>query len=153
MNNKTTLMLTAALAAILLAPFTQAQNLDLEEMLDELEENMVEIPGKNYFISKYEVTQALWEGVMGELPEDYRQEERNPKFPIKNIDAKRAESFLGKLTFWGDEDNTSKKIQGGFRLNKKNVMSYPNISPDIGKESKFAKNHINFDFWDNPIYT
>ena len=25
--------------------------------------------------------------------------------------------------FWGDEDNTSKKIQGGFRLNKRNVMS------------------------------
>jgi hypothetical protein len=25
--------------------------------------------------------------------------------------------------FWGDEDNTSKKIQGGFRLTKKNVMN------------------------------
>ena len=25
--------------------------------------------------------------------------------------------------FWGDEENTSKKIQGGYRLNKKNVMN------------------------------
>ena len=30
--------------------------------------DMVPIPGKDYSICKYEVTQALWEAVMGELP-------------------------------------------------------------------------------------
>ena len=48
----------------------------LEEMI-----KMVEIPGKNYSIGKYQVTQALWESVMGNNPSDGKGSSR----PVENV--------------------------------------------------------------------
>ena len=58
-----------------------------------LSTNMVEIPGKNYSICKYEVTQALWVAVMGENPSEFK----GPDRPVENVSKKDCERFIEKL--------------------------------------------------------
>ena len=58
-----------------------------------LASEMVPIPGKNYAICKYEVTQALWEAVMGENPSKFKGANR----PVENVSWNDCQKFLEKL--------------------------------------------------------
>ncbi len=63
------------------------------EAIDRLSADMVSIPGKNYAICKYEVTQLLWEAVMGENPSTFKGADR----PVENVSWNYCQRFLEKL--------------------------------------------------------
>ena len=54
---------------------------------------MVDIPGKDYMMGKYEVTQAQWEAVMGENPSRFKGESN----PVENVSWDECQAFLKKL--------------------------------------------------------
>lgn len=54
---------------------------------------MVVIPGKNYEIGKYEVTQAQWEAVMGNNPSKFK----GPNRPVENVSWNDIQEYLRKL--------------------------------------------------------
>ena len=58
-----------------------------------LQSAMVPIPGKNYAMCKYEVTQALWEAVMGENPSNFKGADR----PVEKVSWDDCQKFLEKL--------------------------------------------------------
>ena len=58
--------------------------------------DMVPIPGKDYALCKYEVTQALWFAVMGELPSYFQGAERTD-LPVENVSWNDCQRFLEKL--------------------------------------------------------
>ncbi len=60
-----------------------------------LKKNMVQIPGKDYLVCKYEVTQALWEYVMGENPSESWG--MGPDHPVDNVSWDDCQVFLKKL--------------------------------------------------------
>jgi formylglycine-generating enzyme required for sulfatase activity len=57
---------------------------------------MVRIPGKNYEIGKYEVTQAEWRAVMGNNPSE--NSSCGDKCPVDNVSWDDAQVFIQKLT-------------------------------------------------------
>jgi len=57
--------------------------------------NMVTIPGKNYELGKYEVTQAEWKAVMGSNPSKFSSGGGN--YPVENISWNSIQVFLKKL--------------------------------------------------------
>lgn len=59
----------------------------------ELVNNMVDIPGNEYKICKYEVTQAEWEAVMGENPSRFKGYDR----PVEGVSWYDCQRFLKKL--------------------------------------------------------
>ena len=59
----------------------------------QLDKDMVQIPGRNYAICKYEVTQALWEAVMGENPSKFKGADR----PVECVSWHECQEFLEKL--------------------------------------------------------
>ncbi len=62
--------------------------------LKELKNSMVEIPGKDYLMSKYEVTQGLWEAVTGNNPSHFKGD---PKKPVERVSWDDMQAFLAKL--------------------------------------------------------
>ena len=65
----------------------------LRKQLAELEQNMVPIPGENFSMCKYEVTQALWQSVMGNNPSKHK----GANLPVENVSYKDCEAFVEKL--------------------------------------------------------
>ena len=61
--------------------------------LAKLAPDMVPIPGQDYSICKYEVTQALWFAVMGENPSEFKGADR----PVENVSWDDCQKFLEKL--------------------------------------------------------
>ena len=61
--------------------------------LEEMKE-MVEIPGKNYSIGKYPVTQELWESVMGNNPSEFKGSSR----PVEKVTWFDCVLFCNKLS-------------------------------------------------------
>ena len=61
--------------------------------LTKLASDMVPIPGKDYAMCKYEVTQALWLAVMGENPARFKGADR----PVENVSWNDCQTFLVKL--------------------------------------------------------
>ncbi len=59
--------------------------------------NMIPIPDKDYRIGKCEVTQALWEAVMGRNPLDDKEEWRGWSRPVGNVSWNDCQEFLQKL--------------------------------------------------------
>ena len=55
--------------------------------------SMVAIPGKGYAMCKYEVTQALWEAVMGNNPSKFK----GPDRPVEEVSWNDCQKFLEKL--------------------------------------------------------
>ena len=55
--------------------------------------SMVPIPGKDYRMGKFQVTQAQWEAVMGENPSKYK----GAKKPVENVSWDDCQVFLKKL--------------------------------------------------------
>ena len=68
----------------------------LRQQLIELEKNMVPIPGKAFSMCKYEVTQALWEAVMGSNPSFHKGAE----LPVENISLDDCLKFEYELNEW-----------------------------------------------------
>ena len=54
---------------------------------------MVRIPGKDYWMGKFQVTQAQWEAVMGENPSEFPDAEN----PVENVSWNDCQKFLKKL--------------------------------------------------------
>ena len=65
----------------------------IDDPVSRLSHDMVLIPGKNYFVCKFEVTQSLWEAVMGENPSWFKGADR----PVENVSWNDCQKFLGKL--------------------------------------------------------
>ena len=55
--------------------------------------DMVQIPGQDFRMGKYEVTQAQWEAVMGENPSMFRGSDH----PVENVSWDDCQAFLEKL--------------------------------------------------------
>jgi serine/threonine protein kinase len=56
---------------------------------------MVRIPGKNYEMGKYEVTQGQWKAVMGKNPSEFKKCGDN--CPVENVSWNDAQTFIKKL--------------------------------------------------------
>ena len=61
--------------------------------VERLVADMVQIPGRDYRMGKYEVTQAQWEAVMGENPSFYKGADH----PVENVSWDDCQAFLEKL--------------------------------------------------------
>ena len=59
----------------------------------EIQSNMVSIPGQNYAICKYEVTQAIWGEVMGANPSYFK----GPNLPVEKVSWDNCQTFIEKL--------------------------------------------------------
>ena len=55
---------------------------------------MVRIPGKDYWMGKFQVTQAQWEAVMGVNPSEFEGADN----PVENVSWDDCQAFLEKLT-------------------------------------------------------
>jgi hypothetical protein len=55
---------------------------------------MVQIPGKNYQMGKYEVTQEEWESVMGSNPSYFKA---CPRCPVENVSWNDVQDYIQKL--------------------------------------------------------
>lgn len=56
---------------------------------------MISIPGKNYAMGKYEVTQSQWEAVMGSNPSNYK--DCGDTCPVENVSWNDTQEFIQKL--------------------------------------------------------
>ena len=65
-----------------------------EKVISSLLANMVPIPDRNYRMSKYEVTQAQWEVVMGENPSHFKS---GGDHPVECVSWNDCQKFLEKL--------------------------------------------------------
>ncbi len=63
------------------------------ETIQELIGNMVDIPGKNFKMGRYEVTQKQWVAVMEENPSSFK----NADHPVENVSWNDCQKFLEKL--------------------------------------------------------
>ena len=62
-------------------------------IIPSLIESMVTIPGKNYKMGRYEVTQAQWEAVMGANPSSFK----GGNNPVEHVSWNDCQEFLKKL--------------------------------------------------------
>ncbi len=66
--------------------------------LMKLNRNMIAIPGKNYSMCKHEVSQALWECVMGDNPSKFKGSD----MPVEEVSWYNCQEFLEKLNTMPD---------------------------------------------------
>ncbi len=90
MNMKTIFRSTLALALFVLAGCGVS---GCSGPVDKLKNDMLYIQEKEVFICKYEVTQALWEAVMGGNPSTFK----GADLPVENVSPEDCESFIKKL--------------------------------------------------------
>ncbi|HNR34916.1 MAG TPA: formylglycine-generating enzyme family protein [Candidatus Hydrogenedentes bacterium] len=60
---------------------------------DELPVHRVKI-SKGFWLSRYEITQDLWQGIMGKNPSRFTGD---PRLPVENVSWKEVVSFIGEL--------------------------------------------------------
>ena len=96
------LMVTAALATLVVVGCGKKNVADHAEKTEAKSQqaaiqgiigNMVAIPGTNFKMGKYEVTQAQWEAVMGENPSHFKGADN----PVENVSWNDCQEFLKKL--------------------------------------------------------
>jgi formylglycine-generating enzyme required for sulfatase activity len=83
------LLLALAAGAVWLA----ARGCGAGDPVERLVAEMVPIPGRDYRMGKFEVTQAQWEAVMGENPSLYKGADH----PVENVSWDDCQAFLEKL--------------------------------------------------------
>lgn len=66
-----------------------------KEDIDQLTPEMVHIPGKNFEIGKYEVTQAEWRGVMGNNPSKFNK--CGNDCPVEKVSWDDVQAYIQKL--------------------------------------------------------
>ena len=96
MHIKRTINLAATVAvvmAVLMAVLCGCRRKDAPAHDDDLEIEMVKIQGRNYSIGKTEVTQKLWEFVMGDNPATFKERDN----PVENVSWDDCQEFLRKL--------------------------------------------------------
>ena len=62
--------------------------------VEEIIETMVQIPGKDYLIGKYEVTQAQWQAIMGNNPSRFKGDLSRP---VERVSWNDCQEFIKKL--------------------------------------------------------
>ena len=65
----------------------------LKKAVSNIINNMVAIPGKNFKMGKYEVTQAQWQAVMGDNPSHFKGADN----PVEKVSWNDCKKFLEKL--------------------------------------------------------
>ena len=65
----------------------------LKKAVSNIINNMVAIPGKNFKMGKYEVTQAQWQAVMGDNPSHFKDADN----PVEKVSWNDCKKFLEKL--------------------------------------------------------
>ena len=88
MDIRTMLKYAALTATMILAGCGKAKG-----PVAKLAGDMVPIPGKDYAMCQYEVTQALWEAVMGENPSGFKGADH----PVEQVSWDDCQKFLEKL--------------------------------------------------------
>ena len=91
---------------------------------------MVQIPGKNFKMGKYEVTQAQWEAVMGENPSRFKGADN----PVENVSWDDCQEFLKKINALP----SVKKSGLVFRLPTENEWKYACRAGSTGDYFKLA---------------
>ena len=87
------LALLLLLAFLALAVWFTARGCRAGDPVERLVADMVQIPGRDYRMGKYEVTQAQWEAVMGDNPSNFK----NPDNPVERVSWDDCQEFLKKL--------------------------------------------------------
>ena len=64
-----------------------------QEALSRLIRDMVAIPGRNFRMGKYEVTQKQWYAIMGDNPSEFKGDDN----PVESVSWKDCQKFLEKL--------------------------------------------------------
>ena len=98
---------------------------------DSIELVMVRIPGKDYWMGKFPVTQAQWEAVMGENPSD---DFKGADHPVENVSWDDCQVFLKTL-------NATPAVQASglvFRLPKEDEWEYACRADAEGDYCKLA---------------
>ena len=85
------LLLTLAAAAVWLA--ARGGGGERRDPVERLVADMVPIPGQDFRMGKYEVTQAQWEALMGENPSYFKGADH----PVENVSWDDCQAFLEKL--------------------------------------------------------
>ena len=87
------LALLLLLAFLALALWLVARGGRAGDPVERLIADMVPIPGQDFLMGKYEVTQAQWEAVMGENPSYFKGADH----PVENVSWDDCQAFLEKL--------------------------------------------------------
>ena len=87
------LVLLLLLALLALAVWLVARGGGAGDPVERLVAEMVQIPGRDYRMGKYEVTQAQWEAVMGENPSYFKGADH----PVECVSWDDCQAFLEKL--------------------------------------------------------
>ena len=85
------LLLALAVGAVWLV--ARGCGADAGDPVERLVADMVPIPGRDFRMGKYEVTQAQWEAVMGENPSEFK----GANHPVENVSWDDCQAFLEKL--------------------------------------------------------
>ena len=86
-------LLALAAGAVWLAARGCGAEADAGDPVERLVADMMPIPGRDYRMGKYEVTQAQWEAVMGENPSHYKGADH----PVECVSWSDCQAFLEKL--------------------------------------------------------
>ena len=87
------LALLLLLAFLALAVWLAARGCGAGDPVERLVAEMVQIPGRDFRMGKYEVTQAQWEAVMGENPSMFK----GANDPVESVSWNDCQAFLEKL--------------------------------------------------------
>ena len=112
------------------APAKKKARADVPAIVEGIIASMVPIPGKDYRMGKFPVTQAQWEAVMGENPSEFRI----PENPVETVSWDDCQAFLKTL----NAQPAAKASGLVFRLPEADEWEYACRAGATGKYCKLA---------------